>query len=67
MKMVKITITIKEVKEGTMVIEHDFKPDEDTTLPEMLAANAMLAASLKESNKRCAKRYTPLEPEACRD
>ncbi|MBU0791726.1 MAG: hypothetical protein KKC55_14850 [Gammaproteobacteria bacterium] len=65
--MIKVTITIEEVKErDAMAIHHNFKSDKDTTLPEMLIANAVLAASIRITEDMQGD-MKALEPEACRD
>ena len=65
--MIKITITIEEVKErDAMAIHHNFKSDKDTTLPEMLIANAVLAASTRIT-KDMQGELEEIKPEACRD
>jgi len=67
MKMIKVTITIEEVKErDAIAIHHNFKSDKDTTLPEMLIANAVLAASIRITEDMQGDMKV-LEPEACRD
>ena len=65
--MIKITTTITEVKErNAMAIHHNFNSDKDTTFPETLIANVVLAAS-KRATEDVQKDMKPLEPEACRD
>lgn len=65
--MIKVTITIEEVKErDAMAISHNFKSDKNTTMSEMLIANAVLAAS-KRVTDDVQGDMKPLEPEACRD
>ena len=65
--MIKVTTTIEEVKErDAMVIYNDFKPDKDTTMSELLIANAVLAASKRVTKDVQGDMKAP-EPEACRD
>ena len=65
--MIKITTTIEEVKErDAMAIHYNFKSDKDTTLPEMLIANAVLAAVIRVTDDM-QEELEEIKPEACRD
>ena len=65
--MIKIITIIEEVKErDAMQINHNFKSDKDTTMSEMLIANAVLAASKRVTEDVRGDMKAP-EPEACRD
>jgi len=65
--MIKITTTIEEVQEReSMAIHFNFKADKDTTMSEMLIANAIMAASKRVTDDMQGD-MKPIEPEACRD